>query len=68
MGNFLGLYETIGFLILCGDPFEVFLNYGYDLEKSKVSYSAFRKKKSPAVSVVQYLTVIKFLSSLERLI
>ena len=32
--NFLGIYETIGFLVLRGDPFEVFLNYGYDLEKS----------------------------------
>ena len=29
-GEFLGIYETIGFLVVRGDPFEVFLNYGYD--------------------------------------
>ena len=43
-GEFLGIYETIGFLVLRGDPFEVFLNYGYDSEKSKILYSTFRKK------------------------
>ena len=27
-GKFLGLYETAGFLVVCGDPLEVFLSYG----------------------------------------
>ena len=35
-GEFLGLYETIGLLVLRGDAEEIFLNYGYDQEKSKV--------------------------------
>ena len=43
-GKYLGIYETIGFLVVRGDPFEDFLNYGYDKEKSKVLYSTFRKK------------------------
>ena len=43
-GKFLGIYETIGFLVVRGDPFEDFLNYGYDKERSKVLYSTFRKK------------------------
>ena len=43
-GEFLGISETIGFLVVRGDPFEVFLNYGYNLEKSKILYSTFRKK------------------------
>ena len=42
--EFLGIYETIGFLFVCGDPFEVFLNYGFEPEKSKILYSSFRKK------------------------
>ena len=43
-GEFLGIYETISFLVARGDPFEIFLNYGFDLEKSKILYSTFRKK------------------------
>ena len=43
-GESVGIYETIGFLIVHGDSFEVFLNYGYDPEKSKILYSTFRKK------------------------
>ena len=35
-GEFKGLYETIGYLIVGGSPEEVFFNYGYDKEKSKV--------------------------------
>ena len=38
------MYETIGFLVVRGDPFEDFLNYRYDEEKSKVLYLTFRKK------------------------
>ena len=32
--EFLGLYETVGFIVVRGDPEEVFFNYGYDKEKS----------------------------------
>ena len=42
--EFLGVYETVRFLVVCGDPFEVFLNYGYDPIKSNIWYSSFRKK------------------------
>ena len=38
-GEFKGLYETIGFLVVRGSPEEVFFNYGYDCEKSKGLYS-----------------------------
>ena len=41
---FLGIYETVGFLVLHGDPFEVFPSYKFHPEKSKVLYSIFRKK------------------------
>ena len=43
-GDFLSIYETIGFLVLRGDPFEAFLSYGYDPSKSKVLYLNFRRK------------------------
>ena len=43
-GEFLGVYETIGFVVVRGDPFEVFLNYGYDKDMSKILYSTFRNK------------------------
>ena len=43
-GKFLGLYEAVGFLVVRGDPFEVFLPYGYDAEKSKVLYATFKRK------------------------
>ena len=37
-GEFLGLYETTGFLVVRGYAEEIFLSYGYDIEKSKVFY------------------------------
>ena len=37
--EFLGLYETVGFMVVRGSPEEVFFNYGYDKDKSKVLYS-----------------------------
>ena len=42
--KFLGLYETVGFLMVCRDPYEVFLSREYDRENSKVLYSSFKKK------------------------
>ena len=43
-GEFLGLYETVGLLVVRGDAEEIFLNYGFDKEKSKVLYSHYRRK------------------------
>ena len=45
-GEFLGLYETIGLLVVRGDAEEIFFNYSYDKEKSKVLYSNYRRKIS----------------------
>ena len=43
-GEFLGLYETIGFMAVRGSPDEVFFNYGYDKDKFKVLYSHYRRR------------------------
>ena len=43
-GEFKGLYETIGYLVVRGSPEEVFFNYGYDREKSKVLYSQYKRR------------------------
>ena len=43
-GEFLGLYETVRFIVVRGSPEEVFFNYGYDKEKSKVLYSHYRRR------------------------
>ena len=43
-GEFLGLYETVGLLGVRGDAEEIFLNYEYDKEKSKVLYLNYRRK------------------------
>ena len=43
-GKFLGIYETIGFLVVRGDPSEVFISYEYDNEKSKTFYSSLKRK------------------------
>lgn len=42
-GEFLGLYETVRFMVLRGSP-EVFFNYGYDKDKSKVLYYHYRRR------------------------
>ena len=44
MGEFKGLYETIGYLVVRGPPEEIFFNYGFDCEKSKVLYSHYRRR------------------------
>ena len=38
-GNFLGLHETLGFIVVRGDPEEHFLDYGYCKQNSKILYS-----------------------------
>ena len=43
-GEFLGLYETVGFMVVRGSPDEVFFNYGFEKEKSQVLYSHYRRR------------------------
>ena len=43
-GEFLGLYETIGFIVVRGDDDDHFLNYGYDQNKSKYLYSFYKRR------------------------
>ena len=45
-GQFKGLYKTIGFLVVRGASDEIFFNYGYDSNKSKIIYSHYRRKIS----------------------
>ena len=37
-GEFLGLHDTLGFIVCCGDEEGHFLLYGYDENKSKLLY------------------------------
>ena len=55
-GEFLGLYENVGFIVVRGSPEEVFFNYGYDKEKSKVLY-AHHKGEFQTPSAVEFLTI-----------
>ena len=43
-GEFKGLYETIGYLVVKGSPEEVFFNYRFNCEKSKVLYLHYRRR------------------------
>ena len=45
-GNFLGLYKTLGFIVVRGEPEEHFLDYGYYKKNYKILYS-YHKKKHP---------------------
>ena len=38
-GQFLGLYESIGYLVVRGDQNKQFLDYGFCKENSKILYS-----------------------------
>ena len=46
IGWFLGLYETIRYLVLRGDYDKHFLNYGYCEENSKILYFSYKCKVS----------------------
>lgn len=46
-GNFLGLYETLGYIVFRGDPEEHFLYYGYCKQNSKILYY-YHKKRIPS--------------------
>ena len=67
-GEFLDNYETIGFMAVRGSPEEVFFNYWFDQEKSKVLYS-FYKRRIPNFlpSMEQCLIDISCQSNLEKL-
>ena len=41
-GEFLGLYDTVGFLVCRGEEEEHFLSYGYDENKPKLFYSFYK--------------------------
>ena len=43
-GELLGLYDTIGFLVVRGDDEEHILNYGYDETKSKLPCSFYKRR------------------------
>lgn len=43
-GEFKGFNETIGYLVVRRSPEEVFFNYGYDREESKVLYAHYRRR------------------------
>ena len=58
-GKFVGLCETVGFLVVCRDPFEVFLSYSSDAEKSKVLYSSFKRKIPSSLSGTLFSIHIK---------
>ena len=62
-GKFLGIYEAVGFLVVRGNPFEVFLSYGYDTEKSKIFYSSFKRKIPSSFSGTLFNRHIKLIKS-----
>ena len=43
MSAFLGLYETLGYIMVRGDPQEHFLDYGSCKKNSKILYSHYKK-------------------------
>ena len=66
-GKFLGLYETVGLLVVRGDPFEVFLSHGYDAKKSKVLYSSFKRKIPSSFSGMLFNRHIQLIESSDDL-
>ena len=42
--EFLGLYETVGYVIVRGLPKEAFFSYGFDKEMSKILYLHYRRR------------------------
>ena len=58
-GKFKGLYETLGYLMVCGDMDEHFLNYGFSKQISKILH-LFHKNLCLVVSQSRSLTDIIF--------
>ena len=46
----MGLYETIGFMVVRGSPEEVFFNHGHSKDKPKVLYSYYRTRIPNSIS------------------
>ena len=46
-GNFQSLYETLGYIMVCGDQGEHFLDYGFSKQNSKILHP-FHKKRMPS--------------------
>ena len=65
-GKFLGIYETVGFLLVRGDPNEVFLSCEYDSETSKILYSNFKKKIPSNFSSMLFNQHIKLIESTDN--
>lgn len=42
--TFQGLYETLGYIMVRGDPQEHFLGYGYSKQNSKILHSHYKKR------------------------
>ena len=49
-GAFLGLYGTLGYIMVRGDPQEHFLHYGFCKKNSKIFHSHHKKRKPSSVS------------------
>ena len=43
MGAFLGLYDTLSYIMVRGDPQEHFLDYGFCRKNSKILHSHYKK-------------------------
>ena len=43
-GTFLGLYKTLGYIMVRGDPQEYFLDYGYSKQNLKILHSHYKKR------------------------
>ena len=65
-GKFLGIYETVGFLLVRGDPNEVFLSRKYDSKKSRILYSSFKKKIPNSFSSTLFNQHIKLIESTDN--
>ena len=50
LSQFLGFYETLGFIVAGGDPKEHFLDYGYNKQNSKILYS-YHKRWIPSTFI-----------------
>ena len=43
-GTFIGLYETLGYIMVRADPQEYFLDYGHSKQNSKILHSHYKKR------------------------
>ena len=54
-GKFLGLYKTLGYIVVRGNPEEYLLDYGFSKEISKILYSY--HKKAYQVCLVEHSSI-----------